>query len=108
MFVDGRYELDTASEASGRGGLQWEVTDCLFWNNNAMIGGGAIVMYNIWPLQFTIRDSNFLDGVALVSGAFQGAMYANVLDPEVNHGRAYGQDSESQMRGAVVLAPVFI
>lgn len=56
------------------------ISDCLFWEMDAgWVGGGARVI-DVWPLQLTIQDSQFMNNNAIVSSAINYAIYSKSFD----------------------------
>jgi hypothetical protein len=61
---------------------QIDVLDCLFWGNQARWMGGDLRLVDIWPLDATIENSNFLDSWSFLFHTVALSQNANAMNAE--------------------------
>jgi hypothetical protein len=66
MFIDGRAAMRTADpqEINSECGIELTIQGCTFFANYAGIKGGAMHLFNVWPLVATVDDTDFIHNVA--------------------------------------------
>jgi hypothetical protein len=77
--ISGRAE-DTPGQTFPQAGLHWEIRNSLFYRNT----GGLVATFrtvNVWPLDFKMEDTEFIDGSAIVAGGFCHQWYPDMNDP---------------------------
>lgn len=83
MFIDGQMD-EFANLPENRGvvneALTLVISSCLFWELQAPWVGGGMRIVDVFPLDMTIIDTQFIDNYATISSGFNWALYSNSFD----------------------------